>query len=605
MFRRHSHSESSSVPVSSWGREWRGDFLFVLAAVCLIAMVGRLAYVHAVLAQEGTELATHLARQQRATLPIPARRGEILDAAGRVLAGSQDRPSIFADPAFVQDPAEVSRKVAPILGMRHEVLCDKLLKAKAEDCRFVWLLRRGDEEQERAIRELNLAGIGIIVEPFRRYPMHSVAAHVIGFVNIDDKGLEGIERRYDELLQGTPGSSTVYRDAARRPMWTAEGREGYVAPRDGMSLQLTIDSAIQEILEQQVAAAVEHFNAASGVGLVMNPTNGHVLGMASVPTYDPNEPGASPGDARRNRVLTDPCEPGSTFKPFVASAALAENVVRRGEIINCKNGAHTFGPRRLHDHHPYGDLTYEQILIKSSNIGMAFLGERLGNERIHRYLSAPFGFGFGSKTGIDLDGEDSGQLLPLRKWTSYSTTSLPMGQEISVTPLQLANSFCTLVNGGKLLRPRVVRAILDPQGQLVEAFTEPEVVRQVIPTEIADYISKTVLVAVVNEGTGRRAELDQYQVLGKTGTAQIARKDGRGFEPGAYTSSFIAAAPASDPEVVVLVMIRKPKRHAYYGGTVAAPAVREVIRRSLAYLGTPPDKSPMRAMGIQQVHAAR
>ena len=570
-----------------------------VAAACLLALVGRLCYIHAAMAGPGSRIALQLEQQQQATMPLPARRGEILDVEGRVLAGSQERPSIFADPSLLEDPEPVAEALGAILNIRRDELRRLLTERNADGTlkRFVWLKRRVEGPEAEAARawieKHKILGVGILNEPFRRYPMGSLGAHVVGFVNIDGEGMEGVERRYDSILRGTSGSITVCRDAARRPIWPAPGQDALIPPRDGMTVKLTLDAAVQEILEAQVSAAVTHFKAESGVGIVMNPRTGDVLGMASVPTYDPNRPGDSPPSARRNRCLTDPTEPGSTFKPFIASAALAEKVVKPGESIYCHSGLYVVGSRNLHDHHPYGDLTFEQIVIKSSNIGMAILGQRLGNERMHRYLSAPYGFGFGSRTGIELDGEDPGMLLPLRRWTTFSTTSVPMGQEVAVTPLQLATAFCAIVNGGRAVVPRVVRAIIDPRGEVVEDFSGAQNGRQVIPPDVAEYMTKTVLVGVVNEGTGLRARLPNYQVLGKTGTAQIARPGGGGYQPDAYTSSFVAAAPASDPQVVVLIMVRRPQRSiAYYGGTVAAPAVREVLARTLAYLEIPPDKSP-------------
>ena len=602
----------------------RSRLLLGLAAVCLVALIGRLVQINATMRDDDHRLAQHVSQQQRFTVPLAARRGEILDVHGRVLAGSQQRPSVFADPVSVMDPEAAAKDLAPLLETRPARVHARaakireqldLARAATHPIRFVWLERGIDREQEEPIRRLidpvdvplnpdnpkspkkrlppRIAGVGIVYEPFRRYPMHTVAAHLVGCVDIDSKGIEGIESRYDTVLTGTPGFMTMYCDAGRRPMWPAEG--GFHPPRDGMTVRLTIDAAIQEVLDAQVAEAVAHYKAESGVGIVMNPKTGDMLAMTSVPTFDPNDPGASLLEARRPRFLTDPAEPGSTFKPLVAAAALAEKVVRPGEIINCHGGTLDLGARKLHDAHAYGDLTFEQIVIRSSNIGMALIGMRLGNERIYRYLSAPAGYGFGSRTGIELDGEDPGLLLPFRKWTSFSTASLPMGQEIAVTPLQLANAFSTIVNGGKCLRPRVVRAIVDPRGEVVQEFTGPQVLRQVLPPDVAEFMTKTVLVGVVSDdhGTGRRAALPQYQVLGKTGTAQIARKNGGGYLPDAYTASFVGAAPASDPALVVLVMIRHPQRSiGHFGGTVSAPVVREVLGRSLAYLGVPPDKKP-------------
>ncbi len=605
----------SGIVAAAGGRslERRARILLVFGAACLLGLIGRLCYIHASLAAPGTRLGNYLAQQQRMTLPLSARRGEILDVEGRVLAGSQDRPSFFADPSLFDDPDVVEfvvPKVAAVLGMHPGDITRLLIEGIAANPpkRFVWLKRWGDEEQANSIRTLleqtwkfekkrldkfKIAGIGILREPYRRYPMHTLAAHVVGCVDIDSNGVDGIEARYNKVLAGTAGWVTLYRDVAHRPLWPEEGSEAMTPPRDGMSVKLTLDAAIQEALQAQLAATVEHFRAESGVGIVMNPKTGDVLAMASEPTYDPNRPGDSPLDARRNRVLTDPAEPGSTFKPFVAAAALAEKVVRPGETIYCHNGACAFGGRILHDAHAHDYLTFEGIVIKSSNIGMAILGQRLGNERMHRYLSSPFGFGFGTKTGIELDGEDDGILRPLRQWTSFSTTSIPMGQEVAVTPLQLATAFCSLVNGGQVIRPRIVRAILDARGRVVQEFKGPQVLRQAVPRDVADFIAKTVLVGVVNEGTGQQARLPHYQVLGKTGTAQIARPGGGGFIRDAYTASFIGAAPAADPAIVALVMIRRPDRNrGHFGSTVAAPAVRDVLGHALAYLNVPPDKAP-------------
>lgn len=596
--------------------EYRAILLFTVATLCLVALVGRLCYiqayaVHAPVTKDGKTLGEFVAQQQSSTIPIPARRGEILDAVGRVLATTQERPSVYVDLNLLTDTAYVAGTLERILHAPRNEYRKLMEQAVATGRSFLWIKRLADTEEGRALEDARaketerskgkrshppqdrLACVGILNEPLRSYPMHSMAAHVVGFVNIDGVGQEGVERTYDDQLKGTPGSVTLCRDARRRPIGSASGSDAYVPPRDGMTLRLTIDVMIQEALERYVGAAVKHFKAESGVGLVMDPRTGAVLGMASHPTYDPNEPGKAATDQRRNRVIVDPCEPGSTFKPFVAAAALAENVVKKGEVIHCENGSYAVGSRVLHDHHPYGPLTFEQIVIKSSNVGMAKLGQRLGNDRLHRYLSAPNGFGFGTRTGIDLPAEDPGMLLPLRTWTTFSTTSLPMGQEVSLTPLQLATAFCAIVNGGTPVKPHVAGAILDPRGNVVKDCTPPKSPRRIIPKEIAEYMTKTVLVGVVNEGTGTRSQLERHQVLGKTGTAQIAAPGGRGYAPDAYTSSFVAAAPASDPAVVVLIMIRKPDRRiAYYGGTVAAPAVREVMRHTLAYLEVPPDKEP-------------
>jgi cell division protein FtsI (penicillin-binding protein 3) len=285
--------------------------------------------------------------------------------------------------------------------------------------------------------------------------------------------------------------------------------------------------------------------------------------------------------------LTDPVEPGSVFKPFVMSAALTAGVVHMGEMIDCHDGL--FGKRHLQDSHPHGTLTVEQVVAKSSNIGMAVIGLRLGSKLMYEGLRK---LGFGQATGVDLPGEGNGLLMPLKKWNSFSTTSVPMGQELAVTPMQIVTAFCALVNGGRLIQPRVIAAITDPAGQVVEDRTAPIEKGQVLEPRIADMMH-SILVEVVNDGTGKPAQLDRWQVMGKTGTAQVPRSDRKGYEPDAYLGSFIAAAPASDPAVVVLVMVRKPQKSiGYYGAQVSAPVVKAILQEVLPYLNVPPDKTP-------------
>jgi cell division protein FtsI (penicillin-binding protein 3) len=290
------------------------------------------------------------------------------------------------------------------------------------------------------------------------------------------------------------------------------------------------------------------------------------------------------------RALCDAVEPGSTFKPYVVCGALLANVVEPGEEIFCHNGVHWFAGRRLRDAFPHGLLTLENIVAKSSNIGMGIIGERMGNAAIYNIVRA---FGFGRPTGIAFPGESPGLLRPLTAWTSYSTTSVPMGQEIAITPLQLATAFCAMVNGGRLLRPYLVRALLNPEGEVVDEFTGPHLVRRVLPQNLAEYMRTVVLAGVVERGGGRRAALRDWQMVGKTGTAELAFEDRRGYEPGAYIGSFIGAAPAEDPRAVVLVMIHRPNPElGYYGGTVAGPAVARIMEQTLAYLQVP--ASPVR-----------
>ena len=533
-----------------------------LAAVGLLgagfaAMVGRLVYIHVKL---GPELTAYADARRQSEVRIPGRRGRILDRRQRTLAGSLDVRTIYADPVLIPDPGQTARDLALVLDVPYDDLISRLSRRST---RYVVLQRGATEEQVSRAMELrsSVRGLGVTMEPRRSYPMRSVAAHVVGFVGAEGTGLAGVELRYDTYLRGRDGRRLVWRDPHRRPVF--QEADSYVPPENGMDVVLTIDAVIQEFLERQLAERVALHAAESAVGVVMVPSTGEVLALANYPAYDPAEAGKVAPDLLRNRVLTDPVEPGSIFKPFVLAKALAENLARPEETIFCHNGLYVTGKRLLHDHHPYGALTVEQVLAKSSNIGMAILGQRLGNQRMYDAL---YRFGFGRLTGIDLPGEGEGLMLPVKQWNSFSTTSVPMGQELAVTPIQMISAFCALVNGGRFVPPRVVRLIASPSGEVIEDRSRPENERTVLDPQVAETM-RAMLVKVVTEGTGRPCELKHWQVMGKTGTAQVPRKDRRGYD--GYLASFIAAAPAHDPAVAVLIMVRRPSKNGYYGAPVS------------------------------------
>lgn len=563
-----------------------GRFLIGLAIAGLLGLGGRLIYINA---SQGPSLVARAHRQQRSVIPLQQRRGLIVDCQGRIIAGTLLRKSVFADPTVLPDKEAAAREVSRSLGIDPAEVGQDLLEAGER--RFVVIRRGVSETEAERVKAANIYGLGLFDEPYRTYPMNETASQLIGFVSRDGVGVSGLEFQLDEWLRGENGVKEIIRDARRKAFWLAEN--GYRPARDGFHVVLTIDAEIQAIAERELGAAVKQFNAESGTAVVMNAKTGAVLAMANLPGFDPNYYMDYSPSLYRNCVITDPFEPGSIFKPFIAAAALAEKQASMGEAIDCELGSWQDGARTLHDHHPCGLLTFEQVIIKSSNIGMAKLGKRLGNEKMFDYVRA---FGFGEKTGVNLTGEDAGIVRPMHRWNSFSTTSLPMGQEIGVTALQMARAFCVFANGGKLVQPHVIRAVLAADGTVVRDFGEPPPVRQVLPADIANTVRDRILVAVINEGTGSKAKLAGYQVFGKTGTAQIARQGGGGYERNAYVGSFIGGAPASDPELVVIVSIRRPERSkGYYGGTVAAPAVREILGQSLAYLDVPYDK-PLEVM---------
>ena len=321
----------------------------------------------------------------------------------------------------------------------------------------------------------------------------------------------------------------------------------------------------------------------------MNPGTGEILAMANHPSFDPAQYDQADPYAVRNRMLTDPYEPGSTFKCFVATAALQAGVVRPDERIFCHNGFVVIRGRRLHDHHPFATLTFQEIVIRSSNIGMAILGERMGNQRLHEAVRR---FGFGERTGISLPGEAPGRVYPLNLWSNWSATSIPIGYEILVTPLQLVTAFSAIANGGLLMKPRIVRYTCAPDRTVVHDMSDPVIVRRVMSKETSRFMRHQVLREVVKSplGTGKRARIPGYRVFGKTGTAKKRDPDGPGYSNRLYVGSFIGAAPLENPRIVAMVLIDEPdKSIGYYGGTVAAPAVRQILARSLGYLNVPPD----------------
>ncbi|UCG31838.1 MAG: penicillin-binding protein 2 [Phycisphaerales bacterium] len=639
MFNRQTR-ESRNAGVAT--TTWCGQLMIALPAAALLVLIGRLVHIQT---SVSPRLLDYAERQRTARRVLPARRGAILDRCGRILAASRQLPSIIADPALVNDITETSVRLSPVLDMSPEDITEKLLRidtvpritarlastlgvqqealasmltdvenslasvqdipvaaarlaptlgrdraflaeqlTKASRRRFVWLKRRADAIEAAEVRRLDIRGVGVLMEPERNYPMGQTACHVLGFAGRDDVGLEGLERLYDHWLAGEPGRQVYLVDARRRPVW--QSPDAQITPRDGCSLLLTIDAGIQETVERILANTVAEFEAESAVAIVTAPKTGDVLAMACWPAFDPNAPADADPGARRNRALTDPVEPGSAFKPIPATAVLNEGLTRPEEVIFCHNGLMFLGRRQLRDAHSFGHITMSQVVSRSSNIGMAILAGRVKPSLLHRYLA---GFGFDEPTGIDLPAENAGLLLGVDRWSSYSPASIAMGQEIAVTPIQLVTAFGAIVNHGHLMRPRIVQRILSPEGACVHE-NPPRFVRQVVRPEVADVMASRILVETVTDGSGKKAALRDYQVLGKTGTAQVPYRDRRGYEPGAYLASFMAAAPAADPQICVLVQVRKPNpKIAYYGSAVSAPAVGKILKWTLPYLRIPPD----------------
>ncbi|MCK4659190.1 MAG: penicillin-binding protein 2, partial [Phycisphaerae bacterium] len=436
-------------------------------------------------------------------------------------------------------------------------------------------------DEADAARSLGLRGFGVQNEPVRRYPLGAALAQVLGFVSPDGKGITGIELQYDSHLCSYNGRITSIGDVGRNAIWRLE--RGTVPVTDGGHVMLTIDNVIQQLVEEQLEKRVRELKAESGVAVVMSPKTGDILAMACCPTFDPADYGSISQDWWRNRTVTDPVEPGSTFKPVVAGWALAKGFISRTETIFCHNGVYATSGRVLKDVKPHGNLDFAGILVHSSNIGMGIIGQRMGNSVLYEAVRR---FGFGQPTGLGFPGESGGIVRALPDWAKLSSTSIPMGYEIGVTPLQLTTAYCAIVNGGILLKPRLVRALLAPEGTPCELSTGPQQIRQVLPEQTARYLAETVLPAVVTRDNSKGTESD-YPMLGKTGTAKLLRKDGKRYADRAYLCSFVGAAPVDDPRVVVLVMVRRPDPDlGRFGRIVSMPVVRKIIDLTLSYLDT-------------------
>ncbi len=574
-------------------------FFSLLLIASFLALTGRCFYLQYFRSDHYAQICL---KQQRLYTRRQPQRGAILDCRGRVLAASNKIQIVMAEPRIIDDPKEVSNELGPVLNMGAHEICKLIVDRKnsgyvrikedadANQCDLV--LGRGVGADNKRHKRIH-AGIGVESDWRRYYPMGRLVANVIGFTDPYNRGLEGIEYQYDKKLSGSPGRNLFFADVGRRPVCLKEQIEPLA---DGVGIILTLDSTIQQFARDELLKQYESYEAEAAVAIVAEPKTGAILAMVSLPDFDPatrlsnsKESGGRPIDPNdfRSRAITDWFEPGSILKPIVVAIAMDAGVVNKTEKIFCENGDYRgkgFG--RIGEYRRgFGDLTVREILTNSSNIGMAKIGQRLGKERLHEGLRL---FGFGKRTGIELPGEIDGLLRPPHQWTGYSVTRIPFGQEICVTAIQLIRAFCILANGGRLVRPFLVKAIVDNNGEITELKRPLPPVGHIIQPEVAKWLVAEAMASVVNEGTGKRAQLEKWQVFGKTGTANIARSDTKGYSDSEYVASFVAGAPAEDPAIVVLVSIRKPNRKlgkGYTGGVVASPVAARIVERTLNYLG--------------------
>lgn len=547
--------------------------LLLIFTFGLTLIAVRLVYIQTFLHRKTLEFANS---QHCITIELEPRRGAILDSKLRELAVNLKVDSVYAVARDVEEKEKTAKILAPILNQGKEFLYERLCRDKL----FVWLTRKISKEQAKRIKDLNLKGIHLIDETKRFYPNGSLASQTIGFSGTDNIGLEGLEKYYDGYLRGEKGYQSIVRDAKARELYAFE--RGFIPPVDGNSLILTIDEVIQHIAEKALKKACQQHNAKAGLAIVMSPYNGDIFALAVEPSYDLNAFSKADSNARRNRAVCDVYEPGSVFKIVTASACLDQGAVSLGDNFFCENGAWYVVGHTLHDHHGHGNLTFREVIVNSSNIGTVKAAMKLGEESLYSYIKA---YGFGSLTGIDIPGEISGTVRPLNQWSKYSITAIPMGQEVAVTPMQLISCISAIANGGLFVKPRLVSKIIDSGGETVKEF-EPVIKRRVISEETAKHL-KGILRGVVEEGTGKRAGLEDYQTAGKTGTSQKVEASGR-YSHSRFVASFAGFAPVDNPVISICVIIDEP-HPAYFGGTVSAPVFKEIAEATLRYLEVEPD----------------
>ena len=533
----------------------------------------------------GSDFARRANNQHTEAITVTPQRGEIVDRHGHLLALSLDVPSVYVRPRQL---GEAGRARIPELARALGLPTAKVQQAVDRPEPFVWLKRQTLPRELEAVEALGLPGVGHVSEPRRVYPHAELGAHVLGFVGTDSNGLGGLERRYDPDIRGVPRTLEVGRDARGREF--VIGAVG-TAPVAGSRVEVTLDEQIQAVVERELALGVANAKAAGGAAVVLDPNTGEILALANYPTFNPNDP-RQWGDPKvkshlHNRALSDPYEPGSTFKAVLAAAALDQRVTNPDETFFCENGSYQIGKWRIHDSHPHGWLSFADVIKFSSNIGVSKVAERLGKERYFDYLRR---FGFGQRTGVELPGETAGILRDVKTWARIDLAVQSFGQGVSVTPVQMVQAYAAIANGGTLMKPYLVRRIVSPTGDVVHA-TAPTAIRRVIRPETAK-LTTELLRRVVEEkgGTGSKARLDDWPVAGKTGTAQKVDPHGHGYSS-KRIGSFVGFLPADDPKAVILVLIDEPTT-ATYGGVVAAPVFRAIAEQTMKILGVEPRHAP-------------
>ena len=524
-------------------------------------------------------------KQHATTRKIPAIRGIVYDRNERPLATTVPATSIYLRPGEIKDPRKLAAAISKPLGLSQK----KLLGLASSKKPLVWVKRWEDPETARGIRKMKLPGVGFVEVSKRIYPNGSLMGQVIGFTDIDLRGIEGIEYSFEEALAGEAVTVKVRTDAKGRNL-SGILDSPLKEPKKGNNLVLTVDSRIQHIVETELERGAKEMKAERGSAILMNPQTGEILAMASYPFFNPNHFSMFPGTVRRNLPVWFSFEPGSTLKVFLAATLLEEKMGDENTRYDCNNGSQKIGSNTIRDTREHGILTVSETIAYSSNICAWKIGETLGRKRLHESLVK---FGFGRKNGVDLPGEASGKIQHVKNWGDIELATISFGQGISVTPIQLASALSSIANGGYLVRPHIVKRIVSPEGRILME-KNPEILKKVVSYDTALRVTG-ILEEVVKYGTGANAAIPGYRIAGKTGTAQVPNPKTRTYYKNKYISSFIGFAPADDPSLTLVVIVENPRKNTH-GGEVAAPIFRSITEKVLAYTDVSPNEKMLKEM---------
>jgi cell division protein FtsI/penicillin-binding protein 2 len=526
---------------------------------------------------------------QEKLMTLEMKRGTIYDCHQRELAVSIRVDSLYASPKEISCPEAIADKLAPIIQMKRNQIVS-LLKKKSS---FVWIKRKLTTKEASRIARLNLPFVNFVEEYKRFYPKIELGAHILGFAGIDNCGLEGVELSFDKSLKGPTKSIVLTRDANGHIIIDKKNMSFFFDK--GCDITLTIDEVIQYAAEAEVKKACLEYNALGGCAIVMNPKTGEILALASYPAYNPNYFSRYQAYCRRNKAISDTLEPGSTFKPLIAACLLEEGVISPFEEFYC-SGETYVGKKIIHCAHVHDKVSFAEVISKSCNVGMIQSIKRLSATKLYSYLDS---FGLTKPTGIELPGEEGGILSKPTQWSKLSMAVLSIGQGISLTPIQLSMALASIANDGILMKPMIVKTIKDSKNKTIKSY-QPIQVRRVISEGTAKNITK-LLKKAVDEGTGVKAQIDGYEIAGKTGTAQKVVSGYKGYAKNKYIASFIGYLPADDPQLLISVIIDEPKTNEYWGGTVAAPVFKEISKRVLPYLHILPGQNIRHGSSTQTV----